>query len=138
MVLGELCVVLNAPCECSQTAVSVAGEAAGQAEKYIESAQPSISSTLDNVLSSDPLVLATGAGALLLLYFLAPPLLSNVSTAVRGFRGTCATVDRIGICALAVDALLSVTDPLLEGQGSPNGLSIRKSIPSLTVARVIY
>ncbi|XP_024368870.1 calcium sensing receptor, chloroplastic [Physcomitrium patens] len=71
----------------AKTAVSVAGEAAGQAEKYIESAQPSISSTLDNVLSSDPLVLATGAGALLLLYFLAPPLLSNVSTAVRGFRG---------------------------------------------------
>lgn len=68
-------------------AAKTAASAAGEVEKYIEGAQPSISSTLQNVLSSDPIVLATGAGALVLLYFLAPPLLSGVSYAARGFKG---------------------------------------------------
>jgi len=71
----------------SQTAVTVAGEAAGQAERYIEGAQPTISSTLEKIVSSDPLVLATGVGALLILYFLAPPLLSSVAYSFRGFKG---------------------------------------------------
>lgn len=70
-----------------QTAVTVAGEAAGQAEKYIEGAQPSISSTLENIFSADPLVIATGAGALLVLYLLAPSLLSSVAYSFRGFKG---------------------------------------------------
>lgn len=71
----------------AQTAVSVAGSAAGQAEKYIADAQPSLSSTLDSIFSSDPLVLATGAGALLVLYLLAPSLLSSVAYSFRGFKG---------------------------------------------------
>jgi len=76
---------------CFQTVVSVAGEAAGQAEKYIEAAQPYALSTFETILASDPLVLATGAGALLLVYFLAPPLVSSVSYAARGYKGTCLT-----------------------------------------------
>lgn len=74
-----------------QSVVSVAGEAAGQAEKYIEAAQPYAFSTFESIMASDPLVLATGAGALLLVYFLAPPLLSSVSYAARGYKGTCLT-----------------------------------------------
>ncbi|XP_024395376.1 calcium sensing receptor, chloroplastic [Physcomitrium patens] len=68
-------------------AAKTAASAAGEVEKYIEGAQPSISSTLQNVLSSDPIVLAAGAGALLLVYLLTPPLLSSLSYAARGFKG---------------------------------------------------
>jgi len=71
----------------AKTAVSVAGDAAGQAGQYIEGAQPYAFSTVESFLASDPLVLATGAGALLLLYFLAPPLLSSLSYATRGYKG---------------------------------------------------
>ncbi|KAG0628637.1 hypothetical protein M758_1G041800 [Ceratodon purpureus] len=73
--------------DAAKSVVSVAGEAAGQAEKYIEAAQPYALSTFENIIASDPLVLATGAGALLLVYFLAPPLLSSVSYAARGYKG---------------------------------------------------
>lgn len=68
-------------------AAKTAASAAGEVGKYVEGAQPSILSTLKNVLSSDPIVLATGAGALLVLYLLAPPLLSSISYAARGFKG---------------------------------------------------
>lgn len=71
--------------------VSVTGEAVGQAENYIEAAQPYALSTFESILASDPLVLATGAGALLLVYFLAPPLLSSVSYAARGYKGARST-----------------------------------------------
>jgi hypothetical protein len=39
------------------------------------------------LLASDPVVLAGGAGALLLVYFLAPPLFSTVAYAARGYKG---------------------------------------------------
>lgn len=67
--------------------MSVAGEAAGQAEKYVEAVQPYALSTFESILASDPLVLATGAGALLLVYFLARPLASTLSYAARGYKG---------------------------------------------------
>lgn len=73
--------------DAAKTVVSVTGEAVGQAENYIEAAQPYALSTFESILASDPLVLATGAGALLLVYFLAPPLLSSVSYAARGYKG---------------------------------------------------
>ncbi|KAG0586143.1 hypothetical protein KC19_2G067900 [Ceratodon purpureus] len=68
-------------------AAKSAASAAGEVGKYVEGAQPSISSTLQNVLSSDPIVLATGAGGLLLLYLLAPSVFSSISYAARGFKG---------------------------------------------------
>ena len=71
----------------SDAGLQTAASAAGEVGRYVEGAQPTILSTLQNILSSDPVVLATGAGALLLLYLLAPPLLSSVSYAARGFRG---------------------------------------------------
>ena len=74
-------------CGWFQSVVSVAGEAAGQVEKAIQGVQPYALSTFETILASDPLVLATGAGALLLVYFLAPPLLSGVAYAARGYKG---------------------------------------------------
>ncbi|KAG0614768.1 hypothetical protein M758_6G202300 [Ceratodon purpureus] len=94
--------------DAAKAAVSVAGDAAGQAEKYIEGAQPSISSTVENVLSSDPLVLATGAGALLVLYFLAPPLFSSVSYAVRGFKGELTALKALDLLSKEDYVLLDV------------------------------
>jgi len=73
--------------DAAKTVVSVAGDAAGEAGKYIEGAQPYALSTVENLLASDPVVLAGGAGALLLVYFLAPPLFSTVAYAARGYKG---------------------------------------------------
>lgn len=94
--------------DAAKTAVTVAGEAAGQAEKYIEGAQPTISSTLENILSSDPLVLATGAGALLLLYFLAPPLLSSVTYSFRGFKGELTALQALDLLSKEDYTLIDV------------------------------
>lgn len=65
----------------------MAGEAAEEAGKYIEGAQPYAFSTLEQFLATDPLILAGGAGALLLVYFLAPPLFSSIAYAARGYQG---------------------------------------------------
>lgn len=73
--------------EVSRTAASVASDAAGEASQLIKGAEPVASSTLEQVLAADPLILAGGAGALILLYLIAPALLSSVAYAARGYAG---------------------------------------------------
>lgn len=73
--------------EAAKTAAIVAGGAAEQTTKAIEGAKPVASATIDSLLSSDPIVLAGGAGALILLYLLAPSIFSTISFSVRGYKG---------------------------------------------------
>ncbi|KAH7437553.1 hypothetical protein KP509_05G078000 [Ceratopteris richardii] len=71
----------------TQSAALVAGEAAEQTVKVIEDAKPVASSTLESIVTADPLFIAGGAGALLLLYLLTPSLLSSIAYAARGYKG---------------------------------------------------
>ncbi|KAI5064189.1 hypothetical protein GOP47_0020859 [Adiantum capillus-veneris] len=73
--------------EAAKTAAVVAGEAAEQTAKVIESAKPVASSTLESIISADPLFIAGGAGALLLLYLLTPSLFSSIAYVARGYKG---------------------------------------------------
>lgn len=73
--------------EAAKTAAVVAGGAAEQTSKALEGAKPVASATIESLLSSDPIVLAGGAGALLLLYLLAPPIFSTVAFSLRGYKG---------------------------------------------------
>lgn len=66
----------------------VAGEATGKAIDYIEDAEPYALTTFENILASDPLILVGGAGALGLVYLLAPLLFSSVAYSSRGYKGT--------------------------------------------------
>ena len=79
-------------CLCfGQTAVEAAGEAAEQTAKVIESAKPVASSTVDSIVSADPLFLAAGAVVVTLFYLLTPPLFSSISYSLRGYRGNLKT-----------------------------------------------
>ncbi|KAH7404109.1 hypothetical protein KP509_15G011300 [Ceratopteris richardii] len=71
----------------AKSAALVAGEAAEQTVKVIEDAKPVASSTLESIVTADPLFIADGAGALLLLYLLSPSLLSSIAYAARGYKG---------------------------------------------------
>lgn len=73
--------------DAAKTAVVVAGEAAEQTAKVIEGAKPVASSTFESIISADPLFIAGGVGALLLLYLLTPSLLSSIAYAARGYKG---------------------------------------------------
>eukprot|EP00250_Pteridium_aquilinum_P013853 c21612_g1_i1 orf=470-1774(-) len=91
--------------EAAKSAAVVAGEAAEQTAKVIEGAKPVASSTLESIISADPLFIAGGAGALLLLYLLTPSLLSSAAYAARGYKGD--------LSAAQVLDLLSSSDYLL-------------------------
>ncbi|XP_042496447.1 calcium sensing receptor, chloroplastic [Macadamia integrifolia] len=67
-------------------AKTVAG-VAQQTTKVIEGAKPIASSTVDTILSTDPVTLATTAGALFLVYLLLPPVWSVISFGLRGYKG---------------------------------------------------
>ncbi|KAH7437551.1 hypothetical protein KP509_05G078000 [Ceratopteris richardii] len=73
--------------DAAKSAALVAGEAAEQTVKVIEDAKPVASSTLESIVTADPLFIAGGAGALLLLYLLTPSLLSSIAYAARGYKG---------------------------------------------------
>ncbi|KAJ4973328.1 hypothetical protein NE237_006502 [Protea cynaroides] len=60
---------------------------AQQSTKLIAEAQPIASSTVDTVLSTDPVTLATTAGVLFLAYLLLPSIWSTISYGLRGYKG---------------------------------------------------
>lgn len=73
--------------EAAKTAAVVAGGAAEQTTKAIEEVKPIASATIDSLLSSDPIVLVGGAGALILLYLLVPSIFSTIAFSLRGYKG---------------------------------------------------
>ncbi|EFJ14410.1 hypothetical protein SELMODRAFT_445878 [Selaginella moellendorffii] len=73
--------------EAGQTAVTVAGQAAQQTGSLIEGATPVVSTTLSSLLASDPVILAGELGAAVLLFLLAPGILSSLGIAARGYKG---------------------------------------------------
>ncbi|KAF8389846.1 hypothetical protein HHK36_024363 [Tetracentron sinense] len=67
-------------------AKTVAG-AAQQTTKVIENAKPIASSTIETVLSADPIVIVETGGALFIAYLLFPPIWSVISFNLRGYKG---------------------------------------------------
>ncbi|GBG71567.1 hypothetical protein CBR_g8983 [Chara braunii] len=86
--------------EAAKTAVTVAGDATEQVTEAVRAAQPLAESTLENVLASDPLVLVIGAGALLLLYLLAPSIAGTVASATRGYTVYAVTDSPFSVLAI--------------------------------------
>jgi hypothetical protein len=70
-----------------QTASEIAGTAAGTVTTAAKSASPFALSALETALAQQPTVLAAGAGALVLLYLLAPTLVGGLGQAFRGYAG---------------------------------------------------
>ncbi|XP_071728260.1 calcium sensing receptor, chloroplastic [Rutidosis leptorrhynchoides] len=62
-------------------------DAAGQTGKVIQDAQPIASSTVQTISSADPTTIAVTGGALVLAYFLLPPVFSALSFNFRGYKG---------------------------------------------------
>ncbi|XP_043699425.1 calcium sensing receptor, chloroplastic [Telopea speciosissima] len=60
---------------------------AQQTTKVIEEATPIASSTVNTILSTEPVALATTAGALFLAYLLLPSIWSAISFSLRGYQG---------------------------------------------------
>ncbi|CAB4281211.1 unnamed protein product [Prunus armeniaca] len=69
-------------------AAKTVADAAGQTTKVIEEAKPIASSTIQTILSADPIVIAGSAGALFLTYLLLPPIWSALSFSLRGYKGS--------------------------------------------------
>lgn len=67
-------------------AKTVAG-ATQQTTKVIEEAKPIASSTVETILSADPIVIVGTTGALYLTYILLPPIWSAISFNLRGYKG---------------------------------------------------
>lgn len=107
--------------EAAKTAAVVAGEAAEQTAKVIEGAKPVASSTLESIVSADPLFLAGGAGVLLLLYLLAPSLLSSVAYAARGYKGDLSAAQVLDLLTKSDFILIDVrTDKEKSKSGLPS------------------
>lgn len=94
--------------DAAKTAVIVAGEAAEQTAKVIESAKPVASSTLESIISADPLFIAGGVGALILLYLLAPSLLSSIAYAARGYKGDLSAAQVLDLLSSSNYVLIDV------------------------------
>nr|AEQ59234.1 extracellular calcium sensing receptor [Taxus chinensis] len=73
--------------EAAKTAAVIAGGAAEQTTKAIEGAKPIASTTVDSIVSADPIILAEAAGALILLYLFVPSILSSIAFSFRGYKG---------------------------------------------------
>nr|ABD64881.1 putative arsenate reductase [Pteris vittata] len=94
--------------EAAKTAVVVAGEAAEQTAKVIEGAKPVATSTLESIISADPLFIAGGAGALLLLYLLTPSLLSSIAYTARGYKGDLSAAQVLDLLSSSNYVLIDV------------------------------
>ncbi|KAG9448704.1 hypothetical protein H6P81_008669 [Aristolochia fimbriata] len=68
-------------------AAKTIADAAQQAPKVIQDVKPIASSTLETITSSDPQTIAVTAGAVVLAYFLFPPVWSVISFNLRGYKG---------------------------------------------------
>lgn len=94
--------------DAAKTAAVVAGEAAEQTVKVIQGAKPVASSTLDSIISADPLFIAGGAGALLLLYLLTPSLFSSIAYAARGYKGDLSAAQVLDLISSSNYVLIDV------------------------------
>ncbi|KDP20060.1 hypothetical protein JCGZ_05829 [Jatropha curcas] len=69
------------------SAAKTAADAAQQTTKVIEDVKPVASSTVETILSADPVVIVGTAGAIFLAYLLFPPVWSALSFSLRGYQG---------------------------------------------------
>ncbi|XP_002512005.2 calcium sensing receptor, chloroplastic [Ricinus communis] len=69
------------------TASKTATDAVQQTTKVIEGVKPVASSTVETILSAEPVVLVGTAGAVFLGYLLLPPVWSVISFSFRGYKG---------------------------------------------------
>eukprot|EP00249_Psilotum_nudum_P020081 c27555_g1_i2 orf=469-1602(+) len=73
--------------EAAKSAAVIIGEAVGKTTKVLEDAKPIVSDSFESIVAADPLVLIGSAGVLILLYSIAPSVLSSVVYAARGYKG---------------------------------------------------
>ena len=69
------------------TAAKTVADAAEQTGKVIQEAKPIASTTVQTISSADPTTIAVTGGALVLAYFLLPPVFSAISFKLRGYKG---------------------------------------------------
>lgn len=105
--------------DAAKTAVVVTGEAAEQTAKVIEGVKPIASDTFVLLQGLDPLLLFGGAGAFVVLYFLAPSLLSSVAYAARGYKGDLSAAQALDLLSKAKYVLIDVRT---EKEKSKSGL----------------
>ncbi|XP_050237330.1 calcium sensing receptor, chloroplastic [Mercurialis annua] len=69
------------------SAAKTAADAAQQTSNVIVGMKPVASSTVESILSAEPVVIVGTAGAIFLGYLLLPPVLSAISFNLRGYKG---------------------------------------------------
>ncbi|XP_021611753.1 calcium sensing receptor, chloroplastic [Manihot esculenta] len=69
------------------SAAKTVADAAQQTTKVIEEVKPAASSTVETIMSADPVVIVGSAGAIFLAYLLFPPIWSVISFSFRGYKG---------------------------------------------------
>ncbi|KAF2325503.1 hypothetical protein GH714_029618 [Hevea brasiliensis] len=69
------------------SAAKTVADAAQRTTKVIEEVKPIASSTVETILSADPVVIVGGAGAIFIAYLLFPPIWSFISFSFRGYKG---------------------------------------------------
>lgn len=62
-------------------------DAAQQTTKVIDEAKPIATSTVQTISAAEPVVILATGGALVIAYFLLPPVLSAISFNLRGYKG---------------------------------------------------
>ncbi|KAI7731320.1 hypothetical protein M8C21_027134 [Ambrosia artemisiifolia] len=73
--------------ESVNTAAKTLADAAEQTGKVIQDAKPIASTTVQTIASADPTTIAVTGGAVVLAYFLLPPVFSVISFNLRGYKG---------------------------------------------------
>ncbi|KAG8488053.1 hypothetical protein CXB51_018632 [Gossypium anomalum] len=69
------------------SAAKTAADAAKQTTKVIEVAKPIASSTVETIISAEPITIVATGGALFVAYLLIPPIWSFISYNLRGYKG---------------------------------------------------
>lgn len=69
------------------TAAKTVADAAQQTTKVIDEAKPIATSTVQTISSAEPSVILGAGGALVIAYFLIPPVISAISYSLRGYQG---------------------------------------------------
>ncbi|KAG6411166.1 hypothetical protein SASPL_129242 [Salvia splendens] len=69
------------------TAAKTVADAAQQTTKVIDEAKPIATSTVQTISAAEPVVILATGGALVIAYFLLPPILSAISFNLRGYKG---------------------------------------------------
>ncbi|KAL3824702.1 hypothetical protein ACJIZ3_020731 [Penstemon smallii] len=69
------------------TAAKTVADAAQQTTKVIDDAKPLATSTVETITTAEPVVILGTGGALILAYFLLPPIFSAISFSLRGYQG---------------------------------------------------